>query len=219
MNKEIIWILTIIASVTKIDCSVLTYHYGDGSYFIGTVDRHGRPSQGEYYENGMLRYNGSWHEGKYDGSGVLFGENGDFYEGHFTRGEMTGEGMWQNIKDEEMIEGEFKNGTVSGRAVWERQDGVRFEGVFRRGHAHGPGVVSWSDSGYRMTVDFKKGYPHGQAVLESVSDSEATKVWAGQFWNGVVINDDHVSDEFRGLFDVFNEQPFRTNNIEMNNKI
>ena len=81
----------------------MTYHYGDGSYFIGTVDRclhligwidkyslpigyrHGRPSQGEYYENGMLRYNGSWHEGKYDGSGVLFGENGDFYEGHFTR--------------------------------------------------------------------------------------------------------------------------------------
>ena len=61
--------------------------------------------------------------------------------------------MWQNIKDEEMIEGEFKNGTVSGRAVWERQDGVRFEGVFRRGHAHGPGVVSWSDSGYRCDKD------------------------------------------------------------------
>ena len=57
--------------------------------------------------------------------------------------------MWRTENDGEMIEGEFRNGIVSGGAVWERQDGVRFEGVFKRGHAHGPGVVTWTDSGYR----------------------------------------------------------------------
>ena len=62
---------------------------------------------------------------------------------------MTGEGMWLDTQHGEMIQGSFDNGTVTGVAVWERQDGVRFEGVFRRGHAHGPGLVTWYGDGYR----------------------------------------------------------------------
>ena len=68
------------------------------------------------------------------------------------RGEMTGEGMWLDSQHGEMIQGSFNNGTVTGGAVWERGDGVRFEGVFRRGHAHGPGLVTWYDDGYRWDL-------------------------------------------------------------------
>ena len=36
---------------------------------------------------------------------------------------------------------------VSGNAVWHKPGiGVRLKGVFRRGHAHGPGVVTWDDT-------------------------------------------------------------------------
>ena len=68
------------------ECSVLTYHYGDGSYFKGTVDTHGRPSQGEFYnEDGILTYNGSFVGGQYDGYGVMYGEDGAQYQGSFRR--------------------------------------------------------------------------------------------------------------------------------------
>ena len=63
---------------------------------------------------------------------------------------MTGDGVWINTNGNETISGEWLNGTVSGPAVWERgEDGVRLEGVFRRGHAHGPGPVIWRDRGYQ----------------------------------------------------------------------
>ena len=65
---------------------MLTYHYGDGSYFKGTVDSHGRPSQGEFYnEDGILTYNGSFVGGQYDGYGVMYGEDGAQYQGSFRR--------------------------------------------------------------------------------------------------------------------------------------
>ena len=115
--------------------------------------------------------------------------------------------MWLDTQHGEMIQGSFNNGTVTGVAVWERQDGVRFEGVFRRGHAHGPGLVTWFGDGYRwaggvagsckvfltlntncrMSTEFKKGYPHGPAELLNL-DNET--VWSGDFWNGVVISSD-----------------------------
>ena len=71
--------------------------------------------------------------------------------------------MWLDTQHGEMIQGSFDNGTVTGVAVWERQDGVRFEGVFRRGHAHGPGLVTWHGDGYRWA---------GGVVIQSFSDSE-----------------------------------------------
>ena len=103
----------------------LTYHYGDRSYFVGSVDGVARPREGvQYSREGYVRYNGSYVGGLYHGEGSWFGDVGD-----------------------------FENGTVSGESVWDRPGlGVRLEGVFRRGHAHfvhGLGVVIWDDTGYR----------------------------------------------------------------------
>ena len=111
-------------------------------------------------------------------------------------GEMTGEGMWLDAQHGEMIQGSFDNGTVTGLAVWERGDGVRFEGVFRRGHAHGPGLVTWPRAiGYRMATEFKKGYPHGPAELKNL---ENETIWSGDFWNGAVITSDTSDQEALG---------------------
>ena len=37
-------------------CSSLTYNYGDGSYYVGTVDEEGRPRQGGIFQ-GIWGYN------------------------------------------------------------------------------------------------------------------------------------------------------------------
>ena len=129
----------------------LTYHYGDGSYYVGSVDGEGRPMEGvQYNKEGYVRYNGSYVGGLYHGEGSWFGDVGDSFQGQFRRGEANGRGVWNNLKTWNRIEGMFENGTLSGQAVWSRPDlGVRLEGVFRRGHAHGKGVVLWDDTGYR----------------------------------------------------------------------
>ena len=132
-------------------CSSLTYHYGDGSYFTGTVDGDGRPKEGvQYSREEYLRYNGSYEGGEYHGEGSWYGEGGESYQGQFRWGEASGRGVWTNGKTGERVEGQFENSMVSGEAVWYRPGlGVRLEGVFKRGYAHGPGVVIWNNSGYR----------------------------------------------------------------------
>ena len=132
-------------------CSSLTYHYGDGSFYVGTVDGDGRPREGvQYSREGGVRYNGSYMGGQYHGEGRGYGEGGESYHGQFIGGEASGRGVWTNERTGERVAGLFKNGAVSEKAVWYRPDiGVRIEGVFRRGHAHGPGDVVWNDTDYR----------------------------------------------------------------------
>ena len=130
----------------------LTYHYGDGSYFVGSVDGVGRPREGvQYNREGRVSYNGSYVGGVYHGEGIMYGEEGETYQGHFRGGQASGRGVWSNGRTAERVVGLFENGTVSGPAVWDRPGkGVRLEGVFKRGHAHGAGVVIWDDIGYRL---------------------------------------------------------------------
>ena len=67
------------------ECAVFRYNFADGSYFTGSVDNLGRPSQAEYYSNGLLRYNGSFLDGQYHGYGEYYGEEGQQYHGQFYR--------------------------------------------------------------------------------------------------------------------------------------
>jgi len=178
------------------ECAVFRYNFADGSYFTGSVDSLGRPSQAEYYSKGLLKYNGSFLDGQYHGYGEYYGDHGDRYQGQFYRGQITGDGVWINTNENETIDGEWLNGTVSGDAVWQRDDGVRLEGEFRRGHAHGPGLVIWRDRGYQLRTSFKKGYPHGPASLEIISDNATDPMWTGHFTNGVV-NGDTIEPSIR----------------------
>ena len=151
MSKVNIYLaVTILLPVICLSKS-LTYYYGDGSYFAGTVDEEGRPREGvQYSRKDYVSYNGSFVGGLYHGDGSWYGEGGESYQGQFRGGEASGRGVWTNGKTGERVEGQFENGTVSGEAVWYRPGiGVRLEGVFKRGHAHGPGVVIWDDTVYR----------------------------------------------------------------------
>jgi len=185
----------------------LTYFYGDGSYFSGSVDEEGQPREGAFYEKKeSLIYNGSFVDGLYHGVGSWFGGRGESYQGEFRRGEASGGGVWTNMNTGERVEGQFENGLVNGKAVWYKPaQGVRLEGVFKRGHAHGPGVVYWDGTGYRLSSQFKKGYPHGQAVLSLPNNTVA---WEGVFTNGVT--EQEVEQELRTLFTFFTEKPFRS---------
>merc|ERR1719150_3327859 len=90
----------------------LTYHFGDGTYFRGTVDNTGRPAQGELYtKDQQLRYNGTWRGGLFHGKGV-WKEAGHTYKGGFLYGKAAGEGVWETDKGED-----FSMGRESGERL------------------------------------------------------------------------------------------------------
>ena len=128
----------------------LTYFYGDGSYFVGDVDKDGRPEKGVFYQDGVIRYYGSYKEGHYHGEGSWYGEGGESYQGEFRGGQASGRGVFTKEEAGERVAGQFENNMVSGRAVWHIPFlGLKLEGLFLRGYAHGPAVVTWNNSGLR----------------------------------------------------------------------
>jgi len=182
----------------------LTYYYGDGSYFNGTVDSMGRPRQGELYtENQQLRYNGSFKEGLFHGEGVWAGQGGHRYTGQFMYGKAAGWGVWVTGRGER-IEGQFQNHTVNGEATWSwPREGTRMVGVFKRGYAHGPGTLYFQD-GSRFVGTFKKGYPNGPSQVISANNS---LIWAGNFTNGAL--DGEVGENLEEKFTHFHNYPLR----------
>ena len=124
---------------------------------------------------------------------------------------------------------------MNGKAVWSWPgDGSRMEGSFKRGYAHGPGVLYFNDGtrssllGFhhsllglinnntnlesnilskrfpRFEGSFKKGYPNGQGRVRLGNN---TVVWEGTFTNGAP--NDQVTEELQKLFSHFHTYPLR----------
>jgi len=167
----------------------------------------GRPAQGVLFnKNKTVRYNGSFKNGLFHGNGTWFGENGHKYEGQFQYGSGNGEGTW-TTKEGETVSGVFVNHTVNGAAVWrwpQLGEGVRMEGNFKRGHAHGPGIMYYGD-GTRFEGDFKKGYPDGQGKL--IDSKNGTIIWSGRLVNGWP--EGEITEEEKSLFSHFHTHPLR----------
>ena len=49
-----------------------------------------------YYRNGIIRYEGEFLNGKYEGNGQLTLENGTSYKGSFKNGVKIGKGYFYN---------------------------------------------------------------------------------------------------------------------------
>ena len=84
-------VLIILLPIQCVPSITLTYYYGDGSYFTGSVDGEGRPSDGVFYSSkNTMSYNGSYVSGLYHGNGSWYGEGGEEYHGQFRRGGRRG---------------------------------------------------------------------------------------------------------------------------------
>lgn len=200
--------LAVFASFCYSLCSGLTYFYGDGSYFEGTVDMQGRPEEGQLYNSDkVIRYNGSFKDGLYHGNGSWYGERGHVYQGQFKYGKANGMGVW-TTGGGERIEGQFLNHAVNGEAVWHwlgpNSTQLRLEGMFKRGHAHGEGIMYYGD-GTRFEGEFKKGYPNGQGKL--VEGANNTVIWAGSLNNGWP--EGEITERQKKLFEHFHTHPLR----------
>ena len=109
-------------------------------------------------------YEGEFLNDVKNGKGKIFyNTNGDFYEGDFSNGQITGKGfyVWKN---KHTYFGDFLGGKMHGKGIYKWSDGNEYEGEYINNIKEGEGVFKWKDGRiYKGT--FVNGRPHGRGVL------------------------------------------------------
>lgn len=202
----------------------ITFTDNDGKVtkFIGKVDENGDPFVGNVYfpdgtkakidlANNKIEYSdGKVYVGETEnlapnGSGKLTFLSGEYYDGDFVNGEMTGYGVYvyaESIGDK--YEGDMVVGKRDGTGKYTWADGSTYEGGYKADRKNGTGVYSWADgSSYsgEYVNDVKNGkgvyiYANGDTYdgefTDDVRQGEGTYTWAngekyiGEFKNNMM---------------------------------
>jgi len=88
----------------------------------------------QYYDNGNLKYEGSFLNGEWSGQGKLYDndENGTLlYDGGFLNNKFSGQGKAYDKNGTLLYDGGFLNGEMSGQGKMYRDNGqLMYEGSF-----------------------------------------------------------------------------------------
>ncbi|TKY56181.1 Phosphatidylinositol 4-phosphate 5-kinase 9 [Spatholobus suberectus] len=111
--------------------------------------------------------------------GVEFYSNGDFYEGEFHGGRCNGSGVYHYFVSGR-YEGDWVDGRYDGYGVESWARGSRYKGCYRQGLRHGFGVYKFY-TGDSYAGEWCNGQSHGVGV-QSCSDGSC---YVGEFKYGV----------------------------------
>ncbi|XP_058097181.1 phosphatidylinositol 4-phosphate 5-kinase 5-like [Magnolia sinica] len=111
--------------------------------------------------------------------GVEFYSNGDFYEGEFHKGRSNGSGVY-NYFVNGRYEGDWVDGRYDGYGIESWARGSRYRGQYRKGLRHGFGVYRFY-TGDSYAGEWFNGQSHGVGV-QTCSDGSS---YVGEFKCGV----------------------------------
>ncbi|TKY74293.1 Phosphatidylinositol 4-phosphate 5-kinase 2 [Spatholobus suberectus] len=111
--------------------------------------------------------------------GVEFYSNGDFYEGEFHKGRSNGSGVYHYFVNGR-YEGDWVDGRYDGHGIESWARGSRYRGQYRQGLRHGFGVYRFY-TGDSYSGEWSNGQSHGLG-LQTCSDASC---YIGQFKYGV----------------------------------
>lgn len=138
----------------------------------------------KYDKEGNLIYDGEFKKNMYSGHGALYDiENGEIrYEGMFVNGKMEGKGF--EYKNGAVIySGEFRDGKYGGQGIEYDKDGiVVYKGLFEKGKYDGEGVLFKKDGGISYDGSFESGEYEGYGTLYDIKTSKLAYV--GDFKDG-----------------------------------
>ncbi|ESQ27355.1 hypothetical protein EUTSA_v10018575mg [Eutrema salsugineum] len=111
--------------------------------------------------------------------GVQFFSNGDFYEGEFHRGRCNGSGVYYYFVNGR-YEGDWINGRYDGYGIECWSKGSKYKGQYKQGLRHGYGVY-WFYTGDSYSGEWFNGQSHGYGVQTCADGSS----YVGEFKFGV----------------------------------
>ena len=97
--------------------------------------KHGKGK--EFYQNGMLKYDGEFVDDKYEGDGIFYYENKDYYIGKFSDGKKSGRGIEYYENGDPKYEGEFALDKYEGIGKYYDTNGDTYKGKFFDGKFSG----------------------------------------------------------------------------------
>ncbi|GMY06803.1 MORN repeat-containing protein 1-like [Fagus crenata] len=134
---------------------------------------------GDQPKIGKSRTNHNNNNNKIIREGVEFYSNGDFYEGEFHKGKCNGSGVY-NYFVSGRYEGDWIEGRYDGCGIESWARGSRYKGQYRQGLRHGFGVYRFY-TGDSYSGEWCNGQSHGVGV-QTCSDASC---YVGYFKCGV----------------------------------
>ena len=112
------------------------------------------------------KYVGEYKNGKREGKGIFYYNNGNRYEGDFKNDKKEGKGKfyynsgkWKGNR----YEGDFKNDKKEGKGIFYYNNGNRYEGDFKNDKKEGKGIYYFNNSN-RYEGDIKNGKSDGEGI-------------------------------------------------------
>ena len=131
--------------------------------YHGDIKNFKKEGKGKEKTNDYI-YEGDFFNNLKHGTGkIKYGNNGDYYEGDFKKGVITGKGyyVWKN---KHTYFGDFVGGKMHGSGLYKWPDGNEYEGEYINNIKEGDGVFKWKD-GRVYKGKFRNGRPHGKGIL------------------------------------------------------
>jgi hypothetical protein len=120
---------------------VVTKQYDDGSVYEGTFKNGRQDGTGTYTLPNGYSYTGAWVDGEIKGQGVARYPNGSVYEGLFDQGKPVGKGKI-TFPDGGTYEGDWTAGAMTGQGVATYANGSVYTGAFVDGKHDGKGLMT-----------------------------------------------------------------------------
>ncbi|GMN39667.1 hypothetical protein TIFTF001_008895 [Ficus carica] len=136
--------------------------YSDGDFYEGEFHKGRSNGSGVYnfFVNG--RYEGDWIDGRYDGYGIESWTRGSRYKGQYRQGLRHGYGVYRFYTGDSYA-GEWCNGQSHGFGVQSCADGSCYVGEFKCGVKHGLGCYHFRN-GDRYAGEYFGDKIHGFGV-------------------------------------------------------
>eukprot|EP00808_Paulinella_micropora_P011128 g9027.t1 len=120
-------------------------------------------------------YQGEMVQGKAEGSGQWFAEDGKKYEGEWSNDKFEGKGTLVCPNGTTYV-GQFKAGRYDGRGKLTQGNGSIYDGDFKEGHMEGKGQLTYPD-GSVYQGSFQDGEREGSGTMKFPNGS----VYVGKF--------------------------------------
>ncbi|CAI9114610.1 OLC1v1015368C2 [Oldenlandia corymbosa var. corymbosa] len=136
--------------------------YSNGDFYEGEFHQGRCNGSGVYYYFGNGRYEGDWIDGKYDGYGIESWARGSRFRGQYRNGLRHGYGVYRFYTGD-AYSGEWFNGQSHGIGMQTCSDGSCYIGEFKNGVKHGIGVYHFRN-GDRYAGEYFGDKIHGFGV-------------------------------------------------------
>ena len=151
----------------KMNAKIEEKVYPDGGIYIGEMKNNLRNGKGKMRYSNDDKYNrylyeGEWKDDLFDGYGIMYWKNSDFYQGDWKKGLKEGKGIY-NFCNGDIYEGEFKNDKKEGKGIYTFNKLNRYEGEMKNDYIEGNGIFYW-ENGDKYIGEFKKAKAEGKGV-------------------------------------------------------